>query len=132
MLVQKNPPPLHCLSYRKVQGYVKDYIEEINMCFINEGKLSEFIDFNLSVRSFFGGEMAKKKNETERAPHAEKLREVIENLLSFCLPSLLLLHHIPTPQPFAKKTPSGFGGTYLKPIKKCLEFIIMLRGKRTH
>lgn len=23
------------------------------MCFINEGKLSEFIDFNLSVRSFW-------------------------------------------------------------------------------
>lgn len=62
MLVQKNPPPLHCLSYRKVQGYVKDYIEEINMCFINEGKLSEFIDFNLSVRSFFlGGKWQKKK-----------------------------------------------------------------------
>lgn len=68
MLVQKNPPPLHCLSYRKVQGYVKDYIEEINMCFINEGKLSEFIDFNLSVRSFFGGEMAKKK-KMKRSAH---------------------------------------------------------------
>lgn len=103
------------------------------MCFINEGKLLEFIDFNLSVRSLFLEKGKKKKDETERAPHAEKLREVIENLLSFCLPLLLLLHHrIPTLQPFVKKTPSGYGGTYLKPIKKCLEFIIMLRGKRTH
>ncbi len=86
---------------------------------------SEFIDFNLSVRSFW------EKRENGAHPQHTTLPTIfrIYNLrkrLQKSPPLTSLLHHKLPLLPFS----SAPEPEYLKPIKKCLEFIIILRGER--